>query len=328
MKGNVKAVGMFSGGLDSALAIKILQEQGIEAVAFNFSSPFNCFRKGENTKELAEKLGAKLKVFRSGKEYLELIKKPKHGYGKNMNPCIDCRAYIMRKAKEYADGIGAKFIFTGEVAGQRPMSQQKGTMMLIDKEAGLQGKVLRPLSAKLLPETDAEKEGLVKRERLMAIEGRRRVEQIKLAEKLGISGFNYGGSGCKLTDPAYAIRIRDLFENDKNAGENEILLLDYGRHFRLGKAKIIVGRNEEENKAVLRLKNKGDMVLEAEKFVGPTTILTGRKTKKAVGLAARITARYCDSKDAEVEVKYKTEKDIKVIRVTKASEEEIKEARV
>jgi tRNA U34 2-thiouridine synthase MnmA/TrmU len=323
----VKAVGLFSGGLDSALAIKLVQKQGIDVVAFHFSSPFNSNERGD-AGELAKKLGVKLVRHEAGDDYLKKIKKPKHGYGKKINPCIDCRIHILKEAKKLAEKIGAKFIFTGEVLGQRPMSQHKGTMMLIEKEAGLSGKLLRPLSAHLLPETEAEKKGWVDREKLMDIEGRRRIEQLKLAKRMGIKGFNYGGSGCRLTDPEYSKRMRDLFESKKNAKWNDVLLLNYGRHFRAGKSKIIVGRNEKENSMLVKLKQKTDYVFEARDFVGPVTLLQGPKAKEAVELAAKLTARYSDSDTDEAVVNCKKGNVNKEISAGKITEEEIKEARV
>ena len=185
-----KALALFSGGLDSALAIKLVQEQGIEVIALNFVSPFcTCAGEGCSIVGLAKQLKVPIKLMNKGKDYLKLIRHPKHGYGKNINPCIDCKIYILKKAKQYAKKIGAKFLFTGEVLGQRPMSQHYKTLMLIEKEAGLKGKLVRPLCAGLMPETEAEKKGWIDREKLLKFEGRRRSPQLDLAKKYKIDGF-------------------------------------------------------------------------------------------------------------------------------------------
>jgi len=229
----MKAIALFSGGLDSALAIKLVQKQGIKVTALNFISPFcTCVGEGCSIAGLAKHLKVPIKLMDKGKEYLKIIRHPKHGYGKNLNPCIDCRIYILKKAKQYAKKIKAKFIFTGEVLGQRPMSQHYKTLMLIEKEAGLKGKLVRPLCAKLLPETEAEKKGWLNREKLLKFKGRRRAPQLDLAKQFKIKGFMCGGSGCRLTDKEYANKLRDLFNNKKRVSINDVKLLAFGRHFR------------------------------------------------------------------------------------------------
>src|SRR5512137_1293737 len=170
----VKAIGLLSGGLDSTLAVKLLIDQGIEVIAFNMITPFcTCTRKGckHEAGKVAKHFGVLVKIIASGEDYIEMIKHPKHGYGSNMNPCIDCRIFLFKKAKTYMEAIGARFIFTGEVLGQRPMSQHKRAMNLIEKEAGLQGLILRPLSAKLLAPTVPEEQHWVDREKLLDIQG-------------------------------------------------------------------------------------------------------------------------------------------------------------
>jgi len=212
----MKALALLSGGLDSTLAVKIIQDQGIEVIALNFTSPF-CLcggKQGCASISMAKQLGIKLKIINKGKEYLKIIKNPKYGYGKNMNPCIDCRIFILKKAKQYAKKIDAKFIFTGEVLGQRPKSQHMKALRIIDKETGLKNKILRPLSAKLLPETEAEKKGWVNRDELLAISGRSRKEQISLAKKFNMDFFCSGG-GCLLTYKEFSSKLRDLFEHKK-----------------------------------------------------------------------------------------------------------------
>ena len=326
----MKALALLSGGLDSTLAIKLVLDQGIDVIALNFTSPFYlCNQKGRCfAPEVAKKFKIPLKVINKGKEYLRMIRKPKYGYGSGMNPCIDCRIFILRKAKKYANKIGAKFIFTGEVLGQRPMSQHMRALRIIEKEAGLEGKILRPLSAKLLPLTEAERKGWVDRNRFMSIKGRSRKAQIRLAKKLGINDYPWPAGGCLLTHKEFANKLRDLFKHKKRVRLKDVELLKVGRHFRLGNNKIIVGRNKEENEKLMRLKNKTDYVFEVPNTGSPTTILQGRKTGRAVRLAARLTATYSDAKEERVLVRYGKEKLNKEVMVSQLKGEEIERIRI
>ena len=299
----IKALALFSGGLDSILAVKLILEQGIDVVAVHFVSAFSsCAKDDWGVAEVAEQLGVPLEVVELGGDYLKVIRAPKHGYGKNMNPCVDCRIFILKKAKKYAEEIGADFVFTGEVLDERPMSQHFSALKLVETESGLNGKLLRPLSAKLLPKTVAEKEGLVDREKLLGIRGRSRKPQLKLAEKFGIESLPSPAGGCLLTCIDYAGKLRDLFEHKKRCSMADVALLRVGRHFRFGENKIIVGRNEAENKVLVEKKLQGDYYFEAADVVGPTTILQGAKTKNAVRTAAALTAFYSDAESAEVKV--------------------------
>ncbi len=241
----MKALGLLSGGLDSTLAVKLILERGIEVEAINFVTPFClCRKSGCGASEAAKTFKIPLKVVSAGVDYLRVVRNPRFGYGKNMNPCVDCRIFMLKKAKRYAEEIGAKFIFTGEVLGQRPMSQHRGALDLIEKEAGLKGKILRPLSAKLLPKTEAEEKGLVDGEALMDISGRSRKRQIELTRQFNIEKYPCAAGGCLLTDREFAIKLKDLFDHKKRVTVKEVNLLKVGRHFRFGKNKIIVGRNE------------------------------------------------------------------------------------
>lgn len=320
----MKAVGLFSGGLDSALAIKLVQDQGIEVVALNFVSPFcTCTGKSCSIAQLAEKLGVPIKIMKKGMDYLRIVRKPKFGYGKNTNPCIDCKIYIFKRAKKYAKEIGAKFLFTGEVLGQRPMSQHYKTLLLIEKEAGLAGKLVRPLCAGLMPPTEAEKKGWINREKLLKFEGRTRTPQIDLAKKFKIDGFMCGGSGCRLTDGQYSQRLRDLFAHKKRISMDDVLLLNVGRHFRLNDSKIVVGRNKLENDTITALKKKSDIIMQAEGIVGPTTLIIN-SNKESIELAAKLTARYSDAEGLDVKIKYGD----KIITVSKAIDSEIEKYRL
>jgi tRNA U34 2-thiouridine synthase MnmA/TrmU len=301
----VKAIGLLSGGLDSILATEMILKQGIEVTAFNVRSPFClCKKDGCAAVDAAKQLNVPLKMVAAGNDYLRMLRKPKHGYGRNMNPCIDCRIFLFKRAKKYAKETGADFIFTGEVLDERPMSQHYPAMMLIEKEAGLKGKILRPLSAKLLPETDVEKKGLVDRSKLMDIEGRSRKPQFKLAEEYNIKDFPCPAGGCLLTYEEYAKKIRDLFANKKHVSMADIALLRIGRHFRMGKNKFVVGREETENKLLVARKTKNEYYFELPDVVGPVTILQGPKTKSAIETAAKLTAFYSDAKSGKVKVNF------------------------
>ena len=322
----MKAIGLFSGGLDSTLAIKLMQEQGIEVIALSFISHF--FGNKDKLKKLTEDNGINLKIIDISEEYLDIVKKPKHGYGKNMNPCIDCKIFMLKKAKDYAKKIGAKFVFTGEVIGQRPMSQRKEILRLIEKEAGLRGKLLRPLSAKLLEITEAEKRGWINGDKLFSIQGRTREKQFELAKKYQLSDYTSPAGGCLLTYREYSNKLRDLFKNKKKIDERDILLLKIGRHFRFGKNKIIIGRNEEDNKQLLKLKQKSDFIFEVKKYMGPITLLQGIKTKKAVELAAALTVRYSDVKTDKAVVEYRKDSVKTEVTANKLEDREIEKLRI
>lgn len=299
-QGTIKAIGLLSGGLDSTLAVKLLLDQGIEVTAFNMITPFcTCTRKGckHEAGKVAKAFGVPMKCVSVGDEYIEMIKNPPHGYGSNMNPCIDCRIFLFRKAKEYMNERGAQFLFTGEVLGQRPMSQHKRAMNIIEKEADVKGFVLRPLSAKLLPMTIPEEEQWVNRELLLGIQGRRRLPQIELAKNLGVVDYPCPSGGCRLTDPQYAERLRESFAHNEDS-LRDIQLLKYGRHIRLQNgAKVIVGRNEEENKVLVQSLTPGDVALEVVGTGSPITLLRQQKEKDDLQQAAKLCVQYSDSKN-------------------------------
>lgn len=301
----VKALSMLSGGLDSILATKLIVNQGIEVEAINFQG-FFCSSKGNrlDVNETAEELGVPLKVVTAGSEYLAMIRNPKHGYGKNMNPCVDCKIYMLREAKKHARQIGATFVFTGEVLNERPMSQHFQALKVIEEESGLEGMLLRPLSANLLPETTVEKQGLVKRSKLLGLSGRSRKAQLQLAKELGIRCFPSPAGGCLLTEAEFSARLRDLFKNKKRCSVNDAELLRVGRHFRFGKNKIIVGRNDKENKILIEKKGRNDLLFEPSEIPGPISILQGQKTKKAMDLASALTAFYSDAETDTVPIRY------------------------
>jgi tRNA-specific 2-thiouridylase len=325
----IKALALLSGGLDSTLATELILKQGIDVVAINFASPFCLCKKGGcGANEVAKQLGVPLKVLKVGEEYLKMLRKPKHGYGRNMNPCIDCRILMVKKAKKYAKEIGASFIFTGEVLDERPMSQHFKAMKIIEEEAGLKGNILRPLSARLLPETGIEKKGLVNRKELLDIHGRSRKPQIKLAEEYNIKDYPCPAGGCLLTYREYANKLRDLFEHRKRCSIADVALLKVGRHFRLGGNKIIVGRNEAENQILTAKKTRNDYFFEVPEVGGPITVLQGAKTKKAIRTAAALTAFYSDAKSDQVTVNFGRENLNESIVVSVPSRVEVESLRV
>ncbi|MDG7042216.1 MAG: hypothetical protein JRN22_04125 [Nitrososphaerota archaeon] len=294
-----KAIVMISGGLDSMLAVKAIKENGIQVIGVHFVTPFNkgCCANLTDIMKFADDENIKLKVVTSGIDYLEMIRKPKHGYGSAMNPCIDCRIYMFRIAKRIMEEEGADFIVTGEVLGQRPMSQNLVALNLIEKEAGLEGQILRPLSAKELKPTLAESEGKITRERLGDIKGRSRKQQIDMAKKFGLSAWPNAGGGCILTDSNYAAKLGDAFEHFTVMQLKDIKLLSLGRHFRLSKSvKLVVGRNKEENEQI-RSMREDHVLLEPDNFMGPTGLLIGEPDNELLSLACSIIAGYGDPAD-------------------------------
>ena len=302
-----KIVALLSGGLDSTLAIKTMQKQGFEVSAVAIKTPFcdfDCGRGcGFEIREKADNLGVNLKTVYLGDEYIEMLKHPKHGFGSGMNPCIDCRAMMFEAGKKHMEEIGAEFIISGEVLGQRPMSQFAPALKKIEKLSNLEGKIVRPLSAALLPATDPEKNGLIKRKDLGMIRGRSRKEQLKMAKEFGIEDPPNAGGGCLLTDPAFSLRAIDLFKHIETPTTNAIDLLKIGRHFRLDQnTKLIVGRNKDENEIMHALALSNDILLEAKEHVGPTTLLRGNGIEKHIEFSAKITLRYSDAPKNETGV--------------------------
>lgn len=295
-----KVVALLSGGLDSRLAVKMMQNQGFEVTAVAIKTPFcdfDCGRGcGFEIRETADMLGVDLKTVYLGDEYIEMLKNPKYGYGSGMNPCIDCRAMMFKAGKKVMEDIGAEFIISGEVLGQRPMSQHGPALRTIEKESGLEGKIVRPLSGALLPPTEPERSGLIRREDLGMIRGRSRKEQLKLAQEFGFENPPNAGGGCLLTDPKFAIRSKDLFKHTETPTTNDIDLLKIGRHFRFdARTKLIVGRNKEENEMLEALALTGDVLLETREHVGPISLLRGDDSENNLRLATAITFRYSDA---------------------------------
>ncbi len=299
----MKALALLSGGLDSTLAIRVILAQGLDVEAISFVTPFClCSRKGccgNEAKKAADKLDVKVSLFKIGAEFLERVKSPKYGYGKNLNPCIDCRILMHTKAKAYMKEAGASFVVTGEVLGQRPKSQHRAALKAIERDSGLEGLVLRPLSARVLPPSIPESAGWIDREKLLGISGRTRKPQIALAETYGLVDYPCPAGGCLLTDRVFSRRMRDLMTySELTLGE--IRLLKLGRHFRLTPAaKIVVGRNEQENTNLSELAMPGDIRFEPTEVPGPVGIGRGEFADGTVLTGASIVARYCDKIGAD-----------------------------
>jgi tRNA-specific 2-thiouridylase len=315
-----KAIALLSGGLDSTLAVKVILDQGIAVEALNFTSPFcTCTGKNAGCKSeavrVAEEFKIPIKVMHKGADYLEIIRNPKHGHGKGMNPCIDCRIYLLKKAKEYMIESGADFIITGEVLGQRPMSQRRDTLRIIERESGLEGLLLRPLSAKHFSPTIPEEKGWVDREKLLSIQGRSRKEQFELAEELDVRNYPCPAGGCLLTELSFVGKIRDVFDHSDQLNLRDFRMLKLGRHFRIGKrTKVIVGRNEPENELLERALQQGEAALRWKDGMSPLVALMGESSPELLERAAQILLRYtkaepgatatvtitCDSAETEI----------------------------
>ncbi len=288
----IRAVGLLSGGLDSALAAKLLVDQGIEVVGLHLEAPTACRSEAAG---VAAELGIRLVRKAKGDEYLRLLRHPRYGYGRHMNPCIDCRIFMFELAEDYLQELDAQFVFSGEVLGQRPMSQTRASLELIDRKSGIAGRILRPLSAQLLPETLPEREGWVDRERLLGLSGRSRDAQLRLARQLGLTAHQPPSGGCLLTEAHFSNRLRDLFDHVPEAATHadDVALLRLGRHFRVGPdTKIVLGRNAEENDRLKQFESRERRLLEPDSFQGPSALVCGGDGARAMPQAARLVVRY------------------------------------
>ncbi len=302
----IKALCLISGGLDSALAAGIVLSQGVEVQGLGFMSAFFSEEKTSRTMEkVCDELGIGLKILDISREHLELIQHPNYGYGKNINPCIDCHIFMLKKAKEYQEKHGFSFVVTGEVLGERPMSQTKQALRIVERDSHLEGGILRPLSALLLEPTIPEEKGWVKRNKLLSISGRSRKPQLELAEKLKLEKFSTPAGGCLLTDPGFARRMKDLLVYGAMT-LNDVQLLKLGRHFRLAHSyKLIVSRNHEENIKLLTLAQDEDTLFALRDFPGPISLGRGDWEDDYITQSASLTLRYSRSRDKNlVDVDY------------------------
>ncbi len=297
----MKTLSLLSGGLDSILATKIIQDQGIEVEGLSFTSPFFS---ADKARRASEKLGISFHTEDITKEILSLLKSPPHGFGKGANPCIDCHILMVKKAASLMPKTRASFLISGEVLGQRPKSQNRWALGVVGKESGWGDYLLRPLTAKNLPPTLPERKGWVNRDKLFGITGRSRRPQLKLAKEMKIMKFPTPAGGCLLTDPIFSQKLKDLLIWGK-INHNEIKLLKIGRHFRPGpNSRLIVGRNEKENRRLLELTCPDDFCLQVASFQGPISVLRGEIDEKTLLKAASITCRYSDAPEDGAAVEY------------------------
>jgi hypothetical protein len=300
-----KALALLSGGLDSTLAVKVMLDQGIEVEALNFTSPFcTCTGKNAGCKSEAVRVAAEfnipIKVMNKGLDYLEVVRKPRHGYGKALNPCIDCRIFLLRKAREYMAESGADFVITGEVIGQRPMSQRRDTLRIIERESGLEGLLLRPLSAKYFSPTIPEQQGWVDREKLLAFQGRSRKMQMQLAEELDVTNYPCPAGGCLLTETSFVPKVKDVFTHSDQLIMRDFRLLRIGRHFRIGPlTKVIIGRDETDNTLLENNIQHGETRLRWLDGGSPLGVVTGTVDDDLVAIAARLLLRYTRAESSQ-----------------------------
>ena len=292
----MKAVALISGGLDSILAAKIVMEQGFAVKGIYCTSAFAKSYGNEHETHavrVSKAVGIDLDIMDLGQEYIDLIRNPVHGYGKNINPCIDCKIFMLRKAKAVMQEMNAPFIITGEVLGQRPMSQRRDTLHIIERDADLRGMVLRPLSAALLPPTKAEENGIIDRQKLLGISGRSRTVQLQLAERYGISGYSTPAGGCLLTDKNFSEKLRDLFTDKQAITPNDIRLLTVGRHFRIDTGvKIVLGRDNKENNLLMSLASHDYHLFTPHDFPGPVALLSGKPSQDLKQTVGRLIITY------------------------------------
>ena len=320
----VRALGLCSGGLDSTLAGVVLRDLGIDVEWITFETPFFSAAKA---RKASEAVGIPLTVMPIYPIYIEMLKNPPAGYGKYMNPCMDCHALMFKLAGEMMRENNFDFLFSGEVLGQRPMSQNKTSLRYVEKHSGFDGYILRPLSAKNLPQTIPEKKGLVDREKLLDIAGRGRKAQIRLAAVYGIQDYPAPAGGCLLTDKGYTNRLRDLLKHQDNCTEAEMHLLKYGRHYRLNKdAKLIVGRTEKDNRNILQYHDPtGDIVIDVKDYPSPIALIPHGADQNAIMLAASICTGHSKAPQmAPVDVLVKTGKKKKTIKVIALQPEDVR----
>jgi tRNA U34 2-thiouridine synthase MnmA/TrmU len=329
-----KAIALLSGGLDSTLAVLLLRRQDIEVTAVTFLMHFGCDMSdssscSSDSSSDAARYGFTVKLCHLGDKFTEIVKNPKYGHGRNMNPCIDCRILMLREARALMEMTGADFVSTGEVLGQRPMSQRRDTFPVIDREAGLEGYVLRPLSAKLMKPTVAELRGLVNRELLRDFSGRSRKPQMALAREFGLEEYPPPAGGCLLTDPIFSYRLRELLAHVPDPTVKDLHLLRVGRHFRLPSGRlVVVGRNEAENNALQAIAER-DVHLWVEGYGSPLTVLGADASEDDIMTAAALCARYSSARRLpEVEVTIERNGQIRTVTLPPASDDVIDSLRI
>jgi tRNA U34 2-thiouridine synthase MnmA/TrmU len=291
-----KAVALISGGLDSILAARLVRDQGYDVTGLYFTSAFSkSYGREADTPAVvvSRAMGLDLRIRDLGTPYIDLIRTPRHGYGKNSNPCIDCKIHMLNEAKAVMEELGAPFVVTGEVLGQRPMSQRRDTLHVIERDSGLRGLILRPLSATVLPPTRAEQEGLIDREKLLGISGRGRTVQLRLADRYGIQGFSTPAGGCLLTDRNFSEKLQDLFRSKEHVTTEDIRILTVGRHFKLDPGlRIVLGRDQRENEVLTAIAPHGFHLFVPHGFPGPVALLSGTPTPEIRQVVGRLIITY------------------------------------
>ncbi|WP_300358071.1 7-cyano-7-deazaguanine synthase [Fusobacterium sp.] len=331
MKKNVKALALFSGGLDSALAIKLIKNQGIEVIALNFVSHF-FGGKNEKAEAMAKQLGVQLEYVDFSQKHIEMMKNPVYGRGKNMNPCIDCHALMFKFAGELLEKYDADFLISGEVLGQRPMSQNYQALEKVKGLSKLEEVIIRPLSAKLLPPSKPEIDGLVDREQLLDISGRSRKRQIEIAEQMGLVDYPTPAGGCLLTDPGYSKRLKLIEQDGFLEEENSKIfhLLKKGRFFRFAEGRyLFVGRTKEDNDEIVKYKEIGSMFIRGKGVGGPYILGYGELLETEKEFAKNLFSRYCKFKGEQPIEIFLNEKPLHVDIIDKdKTEEEIKKYQI
>lgn len=322
-----RGIGLLSGGLDSILAVKVLLEQDLDLLGLIFVTPFFGPKPGVDLSELT---GIPVRPVEISKKHLEMLRKPLYGYGSQMNPCIDCHALMLREAGRLMEEEGADFLFTGEVLGQRPMSQRRDSLRSVEKLSGHPGRVLRPLSAKLLPLTLVETDGLVDREKLLDISGRSRKRQMELVERYAITDYPQPGGGCMLTNEGFVNKLRELFNRYPNASAHEIEFLKWGRHFKMpGGSILAVGRNKADNEHLRGCAGSEDIFLRVMDYPGPVGITVAPSPDRPdLLLAASILAAYSDAPKESavpVRVEYRHQEESGILSVENMGKERFRE---
>jgi tRNA-specific 2-thiouridylase len=302
MTEKIRALSVISGGLDSILATRIVMDEGVDVTAVHFVTPFfgshPVVERDALSQRMTERYGIRAISIDITDSYIKMLASPRYGYGKNFNPCVDCKILLFSTARMMMEEFGAGFIITGEVLGQRPMSQRRDTLRIIERDSSTTGVLLRPLSAKLLKPTVPELKGWVRRENLFGFSGRSRKPQIELASRLGITGYPAPAGGCCLTDPIQSRRIRRLYKMKETPGEREVKLIQIGRPFRLGTEAILtIGRNEEENERINELACNGDLFLKLVDLPGPLGVIVGNPTELEVNRAMAVVAYFSKARD-------------------------------
>jgi len=323
----IRALCLLSGGLDSQLAVCVLRDQGIVVHGVFFESPFFDTR---TARTAGDALGIPLHVVDFTADIVSILNAPHFGFGSCMNPCLDCHARMLARAGELLDEQGFHFLATGEVLNERPMSQTRRGLDVVASHSGRQDLIVRPLSAGLLPETEPERRGWVDRSRLLRLQGRGRKNQMRLAEQYGLKNYPSPAGGCRLTEPNFSRRLKDLKEHEGLNGVRSIELLRVGRHFRISdNVKAVVGRNEADNAAIEGLAELYDLLLTTEGMPGPTVLLPMTADRDAVSLGAAICARYADCPGGEqVNVRIRSSREVRHVSVKPAVEEEVARFRI